>query len=40
MINRAAVLALWAAVVAEVLSLGHGEALTLEGAVAGILFIF
>jgi hypothetical protein len=36
MINRAPVLTLWAAVVAEVLGFEHGEALTLGRAVAGL----
>jgi len=36
MINRAPVLTLWAAVVAEVLGVEHDEALTLGGAVAGL----
>jgi len=35
-VNRAAVLRLWAAVVAEVLGLLHDEALTLGRAVAGL----
>ena len=36
MINRAPVLTLWAAVVAEVLGFDHDEALTLGRAVAGL----
>ena len=36
MVNRAPVLTLWAAVVAEVLGFEHGEALTLGRAVAGL----
>ena len=36
MVNRAPVLTLWAAVVAEVLGLEHDEALTLGRAVAGL----
>src|SRR5512136_309868 len=36
MVNRAPVLALWAAVVAELLGFGHDEALTLGRAVAGL----
>ena len=36
MVNRAPVLTLWAAVVAEVLGFEHDEALTLGGAVAGL----
>jgi hypothetical protein len=36
MVNRARVLTLWAAVVAEVLGFEHGEALTLGRAVAGL----
>ena len=36
MINRAPVLTLWAAVVAEVLGFEHDEALTLGRAVAGL----
>jgi hypothetical protein len=36
MVNRAPVLTLWAAVVAEVLGFEHDEALTLGRAVAGL----
>ena len=36
MVNRAPVLTLWAAVVAEVLEFEHDEALTLGRAVAGL----
>jgi hypothetical protein len=36
MVNRASVLTLWAAVVAEVLGFEHDEALTLGRAVAGL----
>jgi hypothetical protein len=36
MVNRAPVLTLWAAVVAEVLGFDHDEALTLGRAVAGL----
>ena len=36
MVNRAPVLTLWAAVVAEVLGFDHDEALTLGQAVAGL----
>ena len=36
MINRAPVLTLWAAVIAEVLGFEHDEALTLGRAVAGL----
>jgi len=36
MVNRAPVLTLWAAVVAEVLGFEHDEALTLRRAVAGL----
>jgi len=36
MINRAPVLTLWAAVVAEILAFEHDEALTLGRAVAGL----
>jgi hypothetical protein len=36
-VNRAPVLALWAAVVAEVLGLEHDEALTLGRAAAGLI---
>jgi hypothetical protein len=35
-VNRAPVLTLWAAVVAEVLGFEHNEALTLRRAVAGL----